>query len=379
MRKRLILDTDLVINYLYKFGPGHEVILRVIEKCEELEIVSCPKIIVLLYEELCEGKGMPPQYAHMFIRNFIADLEVKNKLFLLEYEEMHLDVEMSCNYRCFCEFAAKEKVNYLVTYDYSWVVPVKEIMKSAHNVDIVSSGEFLQLEGRYQGWNRLQSLVKLSEDSYKEKIDSDEIKNIISEISTKQTLPERSLSDFILKQFANNKERLIALRIIENLRIVDECETQRITAKVAELIFALRSKYRTQPIIGVIEGEKTDKSGIIYRYLLKMTKLHYLRLEEFVNRSKKIRNGNETPIYNLKKGSLVIFIDDCIGTGKQASEYLKKFIHIYKTNEFKVYFIAYYGYKTGIEKLEQDVGNDVGIMVMVPVPDNSRVLSPGFI
>ncbi|MFW9992821.1 MAG: putative toxin-antitoxin system toxin component, PIN family [Candidatus Odinarchaeota archaeon] len=159
MRKRVVLDTNILVEFIDNAGPGFETLLRIMEKCDELEIASCWKMMEELFTTLQKRKGFLPKSSDMTVRLFIKTLEGMNKLLLNDYSQMNLEIEISEKDRYFCELAVQCQATYLISNDSHHFLPVKEPMKELYGVNVLSSSEFLENEGHVEDWEKMRSLM----------------------------------------------------------------------------------------------------------------------------------------------------------------------------------------------------------------------------
>ncbi|MFX1283258.1 MAG: PIN domain-containing protein [Promethearchaeota archaeon] len=154
MRKKVVLDTNVLLNYLDHGGDGFEVVLRIIEKCKELEIVSCPRMLNELVNTLYNRRKIAPRFADMLVRNLITTLEGFEKISICKYVPQHLILDMSRKDKYFCEFSVQTEVSYVISNDEHHFSPVKDVMRENYNIAVVSCSDFLTIEGHLEDWNR---------------------------------------------------------------------------------------------------------------------------------------------------------------------------------------------------------------------------------
>lgn len=158
MRKKIVLDTNVFLNYIDHSGDGFEVMLRVIEKCVELEIITCPEMLKELIETLCGRRKFPPKYADMVVRSIIRTFEGFEKLSIFSYSPIELDFDMNRKDKYFCEFAVQVDASYVVSNDERHFTPVQEPMQNDYNILVLTCRDFLSIEGHLDDWNRFRGL-----------------------------------------------------------------------------------------------------------------------------------------------------------------------------------------------------------------------------
>lgn len=157
MRKKVVVDTNILLHYLDQGGEGFEVILRIIEKCKDLKIISCPKMLTELTETLLKRRKFAPRYADMIVRNLIITLQGFKKLTIYSFQPLPLAFDMNRKDKYFCEFSIQNDVSYIVSNDDRHFQPIKEQMRQNYNINVVSSSDFLNIEGHLEDWNRFKS------------------------------------------------------------------------------------------------------------------------------------------------------------------------------------------------------------------------------
>lgn len=133
-------------------------------------------------------------------------------------------------------------------------------------------------------------------------------------------------------------------KIIENLQII----TARDIRNILRELVAKHSSIFQHPNTYITSFGGRGKSGDLILYEFRHT---------FENFTDKIIDSWEIP--TLESGSIIIFLDDLIGTGKQSCEYINDRLNMLLTSHHEAYLICLFATPTGMDSVIQNTNFNV--------------------
>lgn len=262
---------------------------------------------------------------------------------------------------------------YIITRseDYHYSIPLSDLISNNNKIHIPKIDQIsIILEYNYQIIDHKDvNLVNLtSEESIFGNISEEQIDDLIDQVAKRQNIRKPRIRNYIW-QFENNIEKYIALLIIKRLMIVTLEDFKEDRQRIVNIIegFKIGLDYKDKPYIGVIEDQNVDKSGDLLRYTIKSS----ISYRKFPQVEDQILDDNE----------FIIFIEDFVGTGAQALDYLEQFLDEYKSlnKTINILLIVLYGYNEGIQTILNSIGSQINIRVLNKITDRDRVHNPNFI
>jgi hypothetical protein len=186
-----------------------------------------------------------------------------------------------------------------------------------------------------------------------------------------------------LNQFVDYPNQRLAFKLLQNIRYYGN---SAIRLKLHEahaivtrgILTKLEQGKRKRGDILVSYHDHIAKSGCTYANLYADENGIYI--ENIIEKGKigeKIENFKKNDIQAL------VFIDDFIGTGNSAKEYLSEIYNTHRisieTSKIKVFFIAIAGYVVGKENIDREmekIGFDIKIHICDPLTDVDQAFNP---
>ena len=133
-------------------------------------------------------------------------------------------------------------------------------------------------------------------------------------------------------------------KCLKNIHIYD---SQRIRSVLKDIISKNQSLFNS-PNLYITSFGSDGKSGGKISYELRHTKL--------ISEKKFIESWKLT---NLPQGSIVIFVEDLIGTGSQSTEYILEKLNMLLSSSYKPYLLTICATDEGIKKVENETNFEV--------------------
>lgn len=227
------------------------------------------------------------------------------------------------------------------------------------------------------GWNaRKKECYRIRHELFYESNLPRWIETFVNNLIGKGKVNAQKFHDWIL-QFPEG-DRLIACRLMAGMQIIQNDDIGILWKNVFRQLSP--EAKRDAVFIGVGHGAK---SGRLAPYAFKQGICDLPEYDGLFKGREKIRFRDlaefEKESLNLMKPSIIVFLDDFIGVGGQASEF-NNWYHKHYTwlKDVRIYFSVLAGFKTAIEnKLKPELGDKIADVIVGQILDeNDRAFSP---
>ena len=161
--------------------------------------------------------------------------------------------------------------------------------------------------------------------------------------------------DWIL-QF-DDSERLLACQIFDMLTFYSEDDVRRMWLEIYQYKLPPEAKTKNVAFFGLGHGAKSGhRTCYSFQQAISTLSPH----ERSFSSDKAFQEISEFNKIRIERPSTVVFLDDFIGTGRQASRYITSYFKKYNwLTEVELYYCALVGFKDGIDDIKESLSEKI--------------------